>query len=319
MTLENNTATQSSNEPRQTIFVQLPATDDGDDIDLVRVATALRRAAKVILIAVTLITVIALGLSFLVTPVYRGEAVVAPIDFGNTQSGLGNLAGSFGGIAALAGVDLGADSTGKEALAILRSRAFARQFLMDFNLMPVLFEELWDADRSDWISANEQPTLNEAVLYFQEDVLQVSEEPDANLILIRIHWHDRTLAALWANEIVAAINSHIRSNKILEAKESIAFLEQEQAASSIVEVKQGIYSLIQQQIESIMLANVKEEYAFKVIDPAVVPDADDYIKPSRLLWVVGAFFSSLLLSFGYIIFREVFAGESNFGDSENAQ
>jgi uncharacterized protein involved in exopolysaccharide biosynthesis len=36
-----------------------------------------------------------------------------------------------------------------------------------------------------------------------------------------------------------------------------------------------------------MIANVREDYSFKVIDPAVPADIEDYTKPRRLLLLVG--------------------------------
>ena len=57
----------------------------------------------------------------------------------------------------------------------------------------------------------------------------------------------------------------------------------------MVGVQQAIYRLIEEQINTVMLANVREEYAFKVIDPAVVPDIDQYEWPKRaLILVLGA-------------------------------
>jgi uncharacterized protein involved in exopolysaccharide biosynthesis len=37
-----------------------------------------------------------------------------------------------------------------------------------------------------------------------------------------------------------------------------------------------------------MLANVSEEYIFKVIDPAVAPDEDQYVWPNWALLILGS-------------------------------
>ena len=44
---------------------------------------------------------------------------------------------------------------------------------------------------------------------------------------------------------------------------------------------------IQAQMNKIIFTNVREEYAFTVIDPAVAFDVDDYVHPKRVLIVAG--------------------------------
>ena len=106
------------------------------------------------------------------------------------------------------------------------------------------------------------------------------------------------MAAEWANDMVAYLNNHIRKQAIDETTKSIFFLEQQLQETSKIEAQTVIYNLIEEQTKNIMLANVREEYAFKIIDPAVVPDMKS--KPQRRKIVIfglllGVVFGSLLV------------------------
>jgi LPS O-antigen subunit length determinant protein (WzzB/FepE family) len=58
-------------------------------------------------------------------------------------------------------------------------------------------------------------------------------------------------------------------------------------------IKTKIYALIAQQIETAMMAEVKENFAFKILDPPRVPDVK--IKPKRTQMAIIAFVVSLFL------------------------
>jgi hypothetical protein len=71
--------------------------------------------------------------------------------------------------------------------------------------------------------------------------------------------------------LVSSINSHAKDRAILEARDSISFLEKELEQTSILNSQTILYSLIEQQMGKIMMANIRDEFVFKIIDPAVVP------------------------------------------------
>jgi len=68
-----------------------------------------------------------------------------------------------------------------------------------------------------------------------------------------------------------------------------------------------IYNLIESQIQTLMLANARDEYAFTVVDPAVAPETRT--SPRRKLIVLsggalGVFFG-VLAAFAINIFRQI--------------
>ena len=90
------------------------------------------------------------------------------------------------------------------------------------------------------------------------------------------------------SKIVTKANLSLRETAINDAAQSIKFLKNELEKTDVVEVRRAIYSVMEQQLQQIMLANVREQFAFKVIDPAVAPEPDDFVAPRRLLIVVVA-------------------------------
>ena len=105
---------------------------------------------------------------------------------------------------------------------------------------------------------------------------------------VTVEWHDPAVAATWANELVDRLNATARRQAIEDAQGSLKFLREEQSKNDMVALQQAVGKLMEAQLQSIMLANVKQEYAFKVIYRAVAPDSDDYVRPRRVLLVGGA-------------------------------
>ncbi len=277
-----------------------------EEFNLIDSWRVLVRYKVMILLIVALSTAAAAFVAFTSEPVYTAKVLLAPAtqEKGNRLS---SLASQFGGMAALAGIQLGAGGgSTDEALAILESRKFIYAFINDENLMPVLFDELWDEHRGTWDVEDEKeiPRLGKAFKRFK-DMVEISKDKKTGLITYTIEWKDPEQAARWANLLVARLNQHQQAAAISEAQKSIAFLKEELAKTSVVDMRQAIYRLIQAQTESIMLASVRREYALKVIDPAVPPRIRS--KPKRKLIIILGLAVGLMLAVFAAFFRDFLA------------
>lgn len=275
--------TSPSNQPVYYLAPQMPMEDD--EINLLDYWRILMRFKWLIMF----ITVIAAGgtivLAFQMTPIYRAEVVLAPV--GEEKSGgLAALAGQFGGLASLAGVNLGGGG-GKteEAIATLESRIFTDKFITEEKLLPILFYNSWDENTKNWAVESEEdiPTAWDAFKLFDE-IRSVSTDKTSGMYTLAFEWHDPVLAADWANKIVQRINQHQKQVAIDEAKKSIEYLKNQLNETSVVEMRQAIFRLIEAQTKNIMFANVRDEFVFKVIDPAVVAELP--IKPKKRLMAI---------------------------------
>lgn len=246
----------------------------------------------IVLVIGVIVVVLTVIWAVIATPIYRAEVVVLPSIPTETPP-ISSIAGQLRGISAIVGLDLPTgDDPKQEALATLRSRAFAETFIVDHGLLHALFPDNWDESEQAWQieDPDEIPTLGDAYRKLKNDVLFIQEDYRTGLLTIVVEWVDPNLAAEWANAFVRDFNEMWRIEAIRDAEASQQYLRAELEKTSIVDLRQAIFRLIETQINQVMLANVREEYAFKVIDPAVVSDPDEYVRPNRPLMVGLAIF-----------------------------
>ena len=311
--------------------------DVEDEISLVDLWRVLMARKWMIFWLTTLFTLGAARYALVAPEVYKAEAVLAPV---KQESGgqMAALASQFGGLASLAGVNLGGGGGGgstDEAIAILQSRKFLNSFVAEEQLMPLLFEDQWDVEKKQWLEKRDEeessvlapykkmlltmlaelkngtnnqiaeeskestPSVWDAYEKFSA-ALSTSPDKKSGMVKLAIEWKDPVIAAEWANQLVVRLNKHLKQEAVQQAEKSIHYLKQQLATTSVVDMQQILYRLIEKQSNTIMLANIQEEFAFRVIDPAIVPQ--ERSKPKRKLIVVlggvlGMMFSIFLAFF----------------------
>ena len=253
-------------------------------MDLVRVLLDYK---YVVLAVATVCTLIAIALALLATPIYRAEIQVAPADDGSGGSALSSL---VAGIPNIPGLNvLGNKGGGKvaEGIATLKSPLFTIEFIEENGLLPVLFADRWNADAGEWDveRPGQVPSQADGYGMFNKHVRSVREEDDG-IVTLAIEWSDPELCAAWANGLIDKLNRKMREKAIAEADRTIEYLQQELARTNVVEIRQAIYSMMENQLNTRTIASVREEYAFRVISPALPPDTDKYISPRRTFMVV---------------------------------
>ncbi len=266
-----------------------------DEIDLREIWQVLVDNKKLIAIITGVTTALAIVVALFLTPIYRAEVLLAPAT-SEKSGGLSALAGQFGDLASLAGISVGGGDQTQEAIATLKSRALTEAFIKENNLMPIFFEDAWDADKKTWKDEDPQsaPTLWQAYEVFNKSIRTVSADKKSGLVTLAIEWKDAALAAAWANDLVNRVNRQRQKEAIQEAESSIGYLQKQLARTSSIEVEQAIYRLVEAQTKNIMVAQAREEFAFKVIDPAVPPEKK--VKPKRGIIAIFGFMAGLIAS-----------------------
>jgi uncharacterized protein involved in exopolysaccharide biosynthesis len=233
----------------------------------------------------------------LITPRrYEAEVVVLPRS--QDRSALLSSLGQLGGLAALAGIGGAEGGQRAEAIQMIQSQLLARQFIEDNKLLPVLFANDWDAQHQSW--HGRARTMNEAVRLFDRGIRSVVEDRRTGLITVRIIWRDRAQAAEWANELVRRANDQLRRRAVKRAQGAIAYLQREASNITAVEVQQTLYRLMEDQYKTLLLANVNEDYAFSIIDPAVTADPNQYVSPHKVLNAFAGLIFGGLLALGLV-------------------
>ena len=293
--------------PRDYAFRVYPL-DDADEVRLGDLWRAIWRGRRLILSIAAGTAVLAGVAAMLMTPVYRSQVLMAPAAEDATGRGLSALAGQFADVAALAGINLGGGSSTAESIATLRSRSFTDGFIREHGLMPVLFPEEWDqAGQTSQVPSGEAPTMEDAYRLF-DSIRNVDEDLQTGLVTVTVDWSDPKLAAKWANGLVQDVNELLRTRAIRDSRRNLEFLNKELQTVDQIEVRTAIYGLIEAEMKNAMFANAKSEYAFKVIDPAVIAEKKD--RPNRLLIVLIGLCAGILLGILAAVVRNAISDRS---------
>ncbi|WP_282064782.1 Wzz/FepE/Etk N-terminal domain-containing protein [Vibrio rotiferianus] len=287
---------------------------------------ALLWKGKIAIIATTvLFAVISVVVAISLPNIYRSEAVLTPATQDASMSG---LSGQLGGLASLAGVSLGADDSNKSKLAleVLKSRSFLADFVNRHHILPDLMavdewiptknkvvynSELYDESQQKWIREAEFP--RSATPSTQEaypellDVLSVTEDKQTGLVRIAVEHQSPYVAKQWVDWLVSDINEEMRTRDLKDATRMVKYLEDKLENTKLADMQSILFQLIEEQTKTIMLAEVMEEYVFKVVDSPVVPELKD--SPKRaLICVLGTLLGGILGVF-FVILRYFIKGE----------
>jgi uncharacterized protein involved in exopolysaccharide biosynthesis len=250
-------------------------------IDFIRIARFLRRHWFSIGSSAVFGVVLGFGVSYAFPKLYRAEVVVSPTSSASGST-LSKIAGSYGVLASLSGIDIqSGDPSTAENLALLRSRRFMKQFISERQLLPIFFPEEWDDKSKGWRSNESEPSLLDGYDLFRK-IMFIEEDKNSTLITLKVEWRDGDLAAQWANFLIADINRLARDIAILESDRNIRFLNEQLKTMERIDIQKTIYSLLEAQMNKRMLASTMPDYAFKVIDPAVASSDNRYVKPNRI-------------------------------------
>jgi capsular polysaccharide biosynthesis protein len=257
--------------PPSGYFLLVPPQQAEDAVSIGTVMRILADSWKTLVLTSLACAIVTAGILLTMRNVYRGIALIAPV-VPERMGALGSLSTEIGGIAALAGVDVTANTGPKaEAFAALNSPGFTRDFITSQNLMPILFADRWDPATHNWRKGKKPPTLEAAAKMFMTTVRTITQDRKTGLIKVTVEWYSPELAAAWANGMVDIVNDRLRAIAIRDADLSIEYLNKELAKTNVVEVQHAIYQVMEDQVQRAMLANVQREYAFRVIDRAVPP------------------------------------------------
>lgn len=279
-------------------------------VSLLDIWRTLMRNGTLVLGAIFLCTLASTVLALVMTPIYRAEIQVAPVSEKDSSSRFAAQLGELGGLAALSGVNMEQGGKKNESIATLRSRQFTEQFIKDEKLLPVLFHDKWDEENRRWDEADPEdvPTLEDAWDLFNKKIRRISEDRSTGLVVLSIEWEDPDQAARWANELVRRVNEMLRKKAASESEKSISYLREQLGKTSVVELQQVVNQLIESEMKEIIVANITREYAFRIIDPAVVPKKP--FKPDVKLYIVLGAMSGTILGLILAFFLNDMRGQS---------
>lgn len=285
-----------------------------DEIDLRELFRALWKGKWFIIVTTFIFAVGAVVYALSLPNIYKSDALLAPAE-SSSGGGLSKMAGQLGGLAALAGVNLGAGEFSQTDLAVqvMKSRQFVDAFIKKHDLLVplmaakdwdlasnklVLSEELYNPTTGQWLREAQglrgsEPSAQEAFEVFNNSVLNVSQDKKSGLYTVSVKHYSPYIAQQWVNWLIEDINKVMRERTIAETSQNLAYLNIQLQKTAVADMQSTFYKLIEEQTKSLMLAEVQEEFIFKVVDPAVVPELKDGPKRA-LICVLGTLLGGML-------------------------
>ncbi|TOB17981.1 LPS O-antigen length regulator [Vibrio parahaemolyticus] len=312
---------QKEPNPNYLPYPPQPQSTD-DEIDLRELFKALWKG-KWIIIATTFVFAVGAVLYALSLPnIYKSDALLAPAESSN-GGGLSKMAGQLGGLAALAGVNLGAGESSQTDLAVqvMKSRQFVETFINKHDLLVplmaakdwdltnnklILDEELYNPNTGEWLREpnglrGSTPTSQEAFEVFNKEVLTINQDKVSGLYTVSVKYYSPYVAQQWVNWLIEDINKVMRERTIAETSQNLAYLNTQLQKTAVADMQSTFYKLIEEQTKSLMLAEVQEEFVFKIIDPAVISETP--FLPNRFIIVLmGSIFGGIFSCFIVLCF-----------------
>jgi uncharacterized protein involved in exopolysaccharide biosynthesis len=261
----------------------LPLQESGGELDIQEISRRVWGRRWTVLAAIVLSAMAAAVFGLTATEWWQADVVLLPVKEKSIPGGLSQLSS----LGSLVGINIPL-ATGSEPLAVLKSKSFAREFIEDEKLLPVLLADKWDAAAGDWKikSGPRRPDIRDGVRYFDEKVRTVTEEKKTGLVTLSIEWKDRDEAARWANLLAVRLNDRLRTEAIQEAQVSIDYLQKELIDTGNVSLQQSVGKVLENEMQKMALARANKEFAFKVVDAAFPPKRRKF--PQRTLFVIMA-------------------------------
>jgi len=155
------------NKEKENIFYY-----ENDEIDLYELWLILKKRKLAIIGTTLLFLIVSIIYIFIATPVYKTEATLVPLE--GEKGGLSSLLSSLP-------VPLPTQSEGISVKAVLKSRTLREELIKEFNLLPILFEDLWDKERGRWKEDKTPPTMLDGVKALKK-LISVSEDKNTGTL-----------------------------------------------------------------------------------------------------------------------------------------
>lgn len=288
-----------------------PASNEGE-ISLLEAWQIIQDGWLVIVAATLLGGLIATVISMRMPDFYQAEITVLPTGGGSGGGGgaqAGGFLGQFGGLASLAGVNLGAlRGQAQSGQVLLNSRTFVEEFLIAQGVLSELYPDSWDADANTWKPhVQDPPSLSAIAQGIKANYSFEPIEDRTGAWMLTFEWTDADTAADWANKLIAQANIVARRRDIANAERTVDYLQTQISRTTVVELQRVLYGLLEAEQKTLMLAHARDDYAFEVIDPAIAPDTPSRPKRDIMIItgvVIGAFLG-VMLAIGLRLLRTV--------------
>lgn len=267
------------------------------------------------LISTIIVAVFAVIILLLRPNMYTSQMLLVPVNKEGSSNMLQGLAGQFGGLANLAGINLGATGNDENIIAkqTLRSRAFLLEAIKDNSLEAKVYAaygiekgkivydtDLYDEASKQWnkdaLDGHESPTdtqLYEQVMSYYS----VVENTEDGTIELSFEHVSPEFSMKFLLIVFDKINHQMRARALEKSKNRLDYLMKESETATVASVRQVLAQLVETEINKKLLIDTEPHYSFDVVDPAFVPDEKS--SPMRAVILILVLFGHSLLFISY--------------------
>ncbi len=280
---------------------------DGE-VDLFEYIALLVRYRYRMVIAAVLAAMLVYGLTYLMPVKYSAFALVAYNNY-DKPGGVALKEYRGGDTVSLLERDIIIDSSSENEkerlLARFRSYAFATYFIeKNDSLLKLIYPKGWDAEKNKWKDGFEVDT-RKAVDIFNKELAWVSADEKTGLLTVGFNASDPAIAAQMANTVVEDFKKYQKNLVLKQLDSRRKYLESRLTITSNLEFQRSIYRMLEAQMSAETLINVRDNYPFEVIQPAIIPLAKS--SPQRMMFAILTLIVVMFLGVAYVIGRELIA------------
>lgn len=183
-------------------------------------------------------------------------------------------------------------------LAYLQSRQLADAVVNELHLDREFFPERWDDEKKEWRErrgGKPEAALSRRALNGRVDV---SYDEFTGLIQLDVHWWSPERAKEVADAYVESADRLLRDAAVSEGERRVEELEREMANVAVGDVGAYLAEEMTRAISSLTSIRARSRYAFRVIDPPLVPHRKSW--PPRFLLLLLTAFATAAVELGFI-------------------
>jgi uncharacterized protein involved in exopolysaccharide biosynthesis len=244
---------------------------------------------KLFLWIVAISVIATIVVSLFMTKIYRAKTIIIPAGV------IGKDQGASAFIAVQFGIAPPVTPASSEILNLLKSNVLREKVVKEYNLLPLFFPKGELAGKSE----NEQTWMG---IRYLDDITDVNFIQKDNIIEMTVDYKDPEIATDLANKLLTELNDHMSGEAKRVSSMNQKYLEAQIATTADPIIKEKLYNLISKEIMTQTMAEAKENFSFKIIDPPRVPDRK--VKPKRALMAVIALFVSSIFAVIIIFVKE---------------
>ncbi len=284
-----------------------------DEIDLRELFGVLWAGSRKIIAITAVFAFVSVIYALSLSDQYKATVLLAPAQ--SDSSDLSGALGQLGGLASLAGVDIGGGDSSEAQMAqeIMKSWSFIDVFIAENNISVEVYaaegwsrgsnelqidDDIYDAETKTWLVENDNtgevgPPSSWVLFQAFSERLVVSENKKSGLVSVSIEYYSPQIAKQWLDMYVAAINAHMQQRQMEKVTNNINYLQAQIENTSIAEMREVFYTIIAEQTKNKMLAEASPEYAFVAVSPSMVPEEKS--QPERaFICIIGTLLGGIL-------------------------